>query len=185
MNKAVIGIVQSGDQAQNIVSELHDQGFPLANVSVLLPNREGSHDFAYEQHTKAPEGTVVGVSAGGVVGSVLGLLAGIGAFVIPGVGVFVAAGPLMGALSGAAAGAAAGGVTGALVGMGIPELEAKTYEGKVKDGNVLLAVHTETSEQQKEAQAVLRRMGAEDVTSTREASVPKDRRRDVTAHPHR
>lgn len=185
MNKAVIGIVQSRDQAQSIVSELHEKGFALANISVLLPDREGSHDFAHEQHTKAPEGTVVGVSAGGVVGGVLGLLAGIGAFVIPGLGVFVAAGPLMGALSGAAAGAAVGGVTGALVGMGIPEFEAKTYEGKVKDGNVLLAVHAETSEQQKEAQAILKRMGAEDITTTREASVPKDQHRDGTAHHHR
>ena len=79
----------------------------------LLPDQTGSQDFAHEQHTKAPEGTVVGVSAGGVVGGVLGFLSGIGAFVIPGLGAFVAAGPLMGALSGAAAGAAVGGVTGA------------------------------------------------------------------------
>jgi hypothetical protein len=46
----------------------------------------------------------------------------------------------MAALAGAAGGAAAGGLTGALVGMGIPEYEAKRYEGKVKDGNILLSV---------------------------------------------
>ncbi len=34
----------------------------------------------------------------------------------------------MAALAGAGVGAAAGGLTGALVGMGIPELEAKQYE---------------------------------------------------------
>ena len=38
----------------------------------------------------------------------------------------------MAALSGAAAGAALGGITGALIGIGIPEYEAKQYEGKLK-----------------------------------------------------
>jgi hypothetical protein len=45
----------------------------------------------------------------------------------------------------AAGGAAAGGLTGALIGMGIPEYEAKRYEGKVKDGNILMSAYTENS----------------------------------------
>jgi hypothetical protein len=49
---------------------------------------------------------------------------------IPGLGVFIAAGPIMAALAGAA-----GGLTGALIGLGIPEYEAKRYEEKVKDGH--------------------------------------------------
>jgi hypothetical protein len=40
----------------------------------------------------------------------------------------------MAALAGAGVGAAVGGLTGALVGMGIPEYEAKRYEGKIKEG---------------------------------------------------
>ena len=74
----------------------------------------------------------------------MGILAGIGALAIPGLGPFIAAGPLLAALSGAAAGAAVGGLTGALVGMGIPEYEAKLYEGKLRNGNLLVSVHTET-----------------------------------------
>lgn len=63
----------------------------------------------------------------------LGLLAGIGALAIPGVGPLVApAGPIMAALSGAAVGAAIGGIGGALIGMGIPEYEAKQYETKIR-----------------------------------------------------
>jgi uncharacterized membrane protein len=79
----------------------------------------------------------------------------------------------MAALSGAAAGAAVGGVAGALIGLGIPELEAKRYEGKLRGGNILLAVHVESSEMQKRAEELLKRGGAQDVTSTSEASVPK------------
>ena len=54
----------------------------------------------------------------------------------------------MAALGGAALGATVGGLTGALIGMGIPELEAKRYEGKIGDGNILISVHTDDSEEQ-------------------------------------
>jgi uncharacterized membrane protein len=100
---------------------------------------------------------------------------GIGALAIPGLGPLIAAGPLMAAMSGAAAGAAVGGLTGALVGLGIPELEAKHYEGKLKGGNILLAVHTDDEDVQSTAEEILKECGAEHVTSTSEASVPKER----------
>jgi hypothetical protein len=110
------------------------------------------------------------------VGGALGLLAGIGALAIPGVGPFIAAGPIMGALSGAAVGGATGGLIGALVGLGIPELEAKQYEGKVRAGNILISVHAENGDQRSRAKEVLEAAGATDVSSTSEASVPKESR---------
>jgi hypothetical protein len=100
----------------------------------------------------------------------LGLLAGIGALAIPGLGPFIAAGPIMGALAGVGAGGAVGGLVGALVGMGIPEFEAKRYEGRVKDGGVLLSVHCDTAEQITRAKDILKRTGAEDISSSGEAS---------------
>jgi hypothetical protein len=103
----------------------------------------------------------------------LGWLAGIGALAIPGLGPFIAAGPIMAALAGAGVGGAVGGVTGALVGMGIPEYEAKRYEGRVKDGGMLLSVHSDTSEEIKRAKEILERTGAQDISSTGEASGDK------------
>lgn len=175
MKKSVVGIVASQTQAQAIVDDLRAIGVPTSEVSALFPDRDGTRAFAHENHTKAPEGAVAGVGAGGLLGGTLGLLAGIGALAIPGVGPLIAAGPLMGALSGAAAGAAVGGVAGALIGIGIPEIEAKTYEGRIRDGNVLLAVHVETSETEKAIKEVFKRHDARDVTTTSEASVPKAR----------
>ena len=95
-----------------------------------------------------------------------------GALAIPGLGPFIAAGPLLAALSGAAAGAT-GGVSGALVGMGIPEIEAKRYEGKIKGGNILISVHTENSDMQKRAEEIFKTARAHDICATNEASVPK------------
>jgi len=173
MKKAVMCIVQTRSEAESIVTRLQGAGFSNNDISVLFPNKEGTKDFAHEHNTKAPEGAVAGAGAGGVLGGTLGLLAGIGALAIPGLGPFIAAGPLLAALSGAAAGATVGGITGALVGMGIPEIEAKRYEGKIKGGNLLISVHTETSEEQKQAAAIFKTARAADICSTSEASVPK------------
>ena len=72
--------------------------------------------------------------------------------------------------SGRRSGGALGGVAGALVGMGIPEYEAKRYEGRVKDGGILLSVDCDDSSWTKKAKKILERTGAEDVSSTGEAA---------------
>jgi hypothetical protein len=64
-------------------------------------------------------------------------------------------------------------VAGALVGMGIPEIEAKRYEGKIKGGNLLVSVHTESSDERERAEEIFKGAHADDVCSTTEASVPK------------
>jgi hypothetical protein len=177
MKTAVFGIATTYEQAEDIVNQLGREGFSTSDVSVLFPDKKGTREFSHEKGTKAPEGAVVGVGAGGAVGGTIGLLAGIGALAIPGLGPFIAAGPIMAALGGAAAGAAVGGVAGALVGMGIPEYEAKMYEGRLRDGNILIAVHTDDGKQKDCAKAVMKRCGAHDVSSTGESKAPKDQRR--------
>src|ERR687883_517832 len=169
MSKAVFCIATSEFQAESIVNELKVAGFSDNDISVLFPDKTGSKDFAHEHHTKAPEGAAAGAGTGGVLGGALGWLVGIGALAIPGLGPFIAAGPIMAALSGAAAGAALGGVTGALVGLGIPEYEAKRYEGKLKEGNMLISVHTEDSDERARAKDIFEQCGAEDISYTAEA----------------
>jgi hypothetical protein len=170
-NTAVFGIYKSSGQAERAVDQIAVAGFSHNDISVLMPDSQSSKEFAHEKNTKAPEGTAAGVTTGGAVGGALGLLAGIGALAIPGVGPFIAAGPIMGALAGLGVGGAVGGLIGALVGMGIPEYEAKRYEGRIKDGGVLLSVHCDTSDEITRAKDLLKRTGAEDISSTGEKSV--------------
>ncbi len=176
MKNAVYGIASTPEQAESIVTRLQSLGIETSDISVLFPDKAGTRDFAHEKNTKAPEGATTGGLAGMGVGGTLGLLAGIGALAIPGVGPLIAAGPIMGALSGAAIGGATGGLIGALVGLGIPELEAKQYEGKIRAGNILISVHTESGDERSRAKRALEESGATDVSSTSEASVPKDSR---------
>ena len=171
--KAVFCIANTERQAESIVAELKTSGFSNNDISALFPDKKGTRDFAHEKSTKAPEGATTGAGAGGVLGGTLGWLVGIGALAIPGVGPLIAAGPIVAALSGAAVGAAVGGVGGALVGMGIPELEAKQYEGKVRDGNILISVHTDDADEASRAKDIFKRQNAENISSSGEATPPR------------
>jgi hypothetical protein len=169
-NTAVFGIYPAYSSVEGAVDALKAAGFRNTDISVLFPENVGTKDFAHEKGTKAPEGATAGAGTGAVIGGTLGWLAGIGALAIPGVGPFIAAGPIVAALAGVGVGGAVGGITGALIGMGIPEYEAKRYEGRIKEGGILLSVHSDNSEWTKKAKGVLERTGAQDIASAGEAS---------------
>jgi hypothetical protein len=175
MAKAVICTVKSRAQAELVVERLKVAGLRSTDISVLLSDAEGSKEFAVDNKTKAPEGAAAGAGTGAVIGGGLGWLAGIGALAIPGLGPLIAAGPIMAALGGAALGGTLGGITGALVGLGIPEYEAKRYEGQIKGGRCLIAVHSENSDETKRAKEVFESVGAEDISTTSEAALASSR----------
>jgi len=179
-NTAVFGIYVSRVALENAVDTLKAEGFRNTDISVLLPENVGNKDLKTEKATKAPEGATTGAGTGALLGGALGWLAGIGALAIPGLGPFIAAGPIMGLLAGLGAGGAIGGITGALIGMGIPEYEAKRYEGRVKEGGSLLSVHCDSSDWVSRAKRILEQTGAQDVSSAGEASADYDQ----TDRPH-
>ena len=173
MKKSVFGLLKNKDEAEKVIDQLKDLGFSHENVSLLYPATPGSHELVQEHGTRTPEAVTTGGTTGFVIGGVLGWLAGIGLLAIPGVGPFVAAGPIMAALSGAAVGAAVGGIAGALIGLGIPEVEARQYEAKLKEGNVLISVHTDDDSTAEKALNVLREAHAQDVASGGEPATPE------------
>src|SRR5450432_916154 len=168
-NTAVFGIYPTQGSVESAVDALKTAGFRNTDISVLFPENEGTKDFAHDKSTKAPEGATAGAGTGALLGGGLGWLVGIGALAIPGLGPFIAAGPIMAALAGAGVGGVVGGLTGALIGMGIPEYEAKRYEGRVKEGGILLSVHSDSSDWTKRAKQILEETGAQDIASTGEA----------------
>lgn len=168
---AVLGIYTNYSSVETAVDVLKEAGFRNTDISVLFPQKAGSREFAHDKGTRAPEGAAVGAGTGALLGGALGWLVGIGALAIPGLGPFIAAGPIMAALAGMGVGGAAGGITGALIGLGIPEHEAKRYEIRVKEGGILLSVHSDNAEWTKRAKEILERTGAQDISSTGETAV--------------
>ena len=169
-NTAVFGIYSSRPATEDAVKALKEAGYRNTDISVLLAANEGNKDLGAEKASKAPEGATAGASSGAVIGGALGWLVGIGALAIPGLGPFIAAGPIMALLSGVGVGGVIGGVTGALIGAGIPEYEAKRYEGRIRAGGILLSVHCDDSEWTRRAKTILQETGADDVSSTSEAT---------------
>ncbi|MDP8979113.1 MAG: general stress protein [Acidobacteriota bacterium] len=168
-NTSAFGIYRDQTTVSEAVDALKQAGFRSTDISVLFPENSGTKDFAHEKHTKAPEGAVAGASSGAIIGGALGWLAGIGALAIPGIGPFIAAGPIVAMLSGVGVGGTLGGFTGALIGVGIPEYEAKRYEGRIRNGGILLSVHCDNSDWAKRAKELLEHTGATDISTSTEA----------------
>lgn len=166
---SVFGIFDTRSSTERAVERLKTSGFRMTDISVLMPDKDTTRQFAHEKHTKAPEGAAAGAGTGAVIGGTLGWLAGAGSLAIPGVGPLVAAGPIVAAIAGVGVGSTVGGVSGALVGLGIPEYEAKRYEGSVKDGGILLSVHCDNKDSIKSAKQLLEVTGAHDIASSTEA----------------
>jgi hypothetical protein len=172
MSTAVYCLAQSDAQAIRIANRLRNSGFSPADISILAPDRGGVRDLAHENSTKAPEGATTGAASGALLGGALGWLAGIGALAIPGLCPLIAAGPILATLTGAAIGGTAGGLTGALVGMGIPEYEAQQYEGKLREGNILMCVHAEDSDEAARVRQIYSEEKGEAISTGSEAAVP-------------
>ena len=168
---AVLGIYTNYSSVENAVDVLKEAGFRNTDISVLFPQKAGSKEFAHDKGTRAPAGAAVGAGTGAALGGALGWLVGIGALAIPGLGPFVAAGPIVAALAGIGVGGTVGGITGALIGLGFPEHEAKRYEVRVKEGGILLSVHSDNAEWTKRAKEILEKTGAQDISTTGEAAV--------------
>jgi hypothetical protein len=168
-NTAVFGLYPNHSSAESGVDTLKQAGFRNTDISVLFPQNPGSKDFGHEKGSKSPEGAATGAGTGAILGGTLGWLAGIGALAIPGLGAFIVAGPIMATLAGMGVGGTVGGITGALIGLGIPEYVAKRYEGRVKEGGILLSVHSDNSDWTKRAKEILEQTGAQDIASSAEA----------------
>ena len=173
MTKDIVayGIYANRESFDRALESLRAAGFRNSDVSAILPERDLTNkDLAHEIHTKAPEGATAGAAAGAAAGGVLGWLVGVGALAIPGIGPLVAAGPIVAALAGAGAAGATGGLVGGLIGAGIPEVEAKRYAGRLREGGFLISVHCDDSKWAKKAEGILEATGGKQVVRTSEAA---------------
>jgi len=158
----IVGVFEDRRHADQAIKELRDAGFREDQIGVAMRHTEGSTEVVTDEHdTHAGTGTIAGV----LTGLGLGALAGLGVLsgVIPVVGPAIAAGTLGVILSNAAAGAGIGALVGALVGAGIPEEEAKYYQGEFEQGRTIVTVNADGRSD--EVTTILRRHGAYDMST--------------------
>ena len=157
----VSGLFKTRSSAQRAVEALVDYGYSRDDISLLMSDATRGREFAIQMASKAPEGAAAGATIGGVLGAVAAGLVSLGILVVPGVAL-VAAGPVVATLAGLGAGAAAGGLSGALIGLGIPEHEARFYNEAIEKGGILLGVYTH-DDRANQARRLIEAAGAEHV----------------------
>ncbi|KAM3100985.1 YsnF/AvaK domain-containing protein [Phormidesmis sp. 146-12] len=169
-NQRAVGVFPTRQAAEQALHELRDSGFSMDKVSVINKNadhRDGMSGAEVSDRVgnKADEGAGVGAVSGGALGGLTGLLVGLGTLAIPGVGPIMLAGATATALAttaaGGAIGAAAGSLLGGLVGLGIPEAEAKHYNDRITQGGYLVIVDG-TQDDIRRAGAILSHRGITD-----------------------
>jgi hypothetical protein len=154
-SNAVVGVFDTRAEAEQAIRELRIAGFPEDKIGMVARDSAGRMVDARSGETLAEEGAaagaVIGAGAGALVG--LGVLSG----TIPVIGPVLAIGTLGTILLNAAGGAALLGLVGALVGLGIPEDDARYYETEVHGGRFLVTV--EAGNRRTEAWDILFRAG--------------------------
>ena len=155
-NTTVVGVFRDEGNAHQAVQALRQAGFREDQISVVGQRRDKDTGEVVQEGTHAGAGAATGVVAGAGIAALWSLGATFG--MVPVIGPILAVGPIAAALISAAGGAVAGGILGALVGMGIPEEEAKYYEGEVKSGRILVTVQADG--RYDEAWSILERYGA-------------------------
>ncbi|WP_164215742.1 general stress protein [Virgibacillus sp. YIM 98842] len=155
MDKKIIGGVFSDvATTEKVIHELKDQGYSSKDISVFAHDKSKADVVEDETNMgvttddegrgkNAGKGAGIGAASGGVLGALGGLVVGLGLLTIPGIGQIAAAGPLAAALTGAAVAAGGGGIIGALVGLGMPEEQAKQYESFLKNGKIIVLVEAD------------------------------------------
>ena len=142
MNKTCttqVGVFATRAAADKAIADLKAAGYRDDQIGLVAKDSSGKTvrtDGAGD--TYAGEGAAVGAAAGAGALALGSLAVSFG--VIPVIGPVLAMGPLAAALVSAGAGAAAGGLAGALIGWGIPEEDARYYEGEVQAGRYVVTV---------------------------------------------
>lgn len=150
MNQTISALYKDHGSAQTAVDHLTQYGFNRSAISlVVAENSYGKKNVKIEENTKAPEGVAIGAAAGAVAGAALLGLTTVGAVVTTGGAALLAAGPIISVLAGAGAGAGAGGVIGGLIGLGMPETEAKYVDEYLGRGHVLVGVSVDKDQKEK------------------------------------
>jgi hypothetical protein len=130
----------SAEQAYDLLVK---RGYKREDISLMMSDDTLEERFGTDQTTEfKDEATEVGKTGdvtGGGTSTLVGAVSGAATLTLPGIGL-VLTGPVATALAGLGAAGATGGIAGVLVGSGVPEDRARTYERDIKVGRIVIAV---------------------------------------------
>jgi len=154
--KRIVGLFSKEVNALKAIERLRADGYRDEEISVITSDKENydrlsrviGDDLMSDADITA-DSAAEKAASDSFIGGIGGFLLGLGAMAIPGAGPVLAAGPIAGAITGAIAGGAIGGVASILEDYGIHEEEAKTYEERISEGDIMILV--DDDEERREA----------------------------------
>ena len=160
------------NEAERAVSALQRNGFSAADISLLAPQRSGSHDFVYHQ----PPSLLKGALIGGFVGL---FLAGFVGFLFGSRQVSTAGGfdplhaqsPVLTVIVFSLIGLVAGVAFGILAGIGSPKSAAKRYGFYLKEGGIVLVVHLKNAAEKALVGRILEKTKGQDISVLEESKI--------------
>ena len=161
---------RKGVSFEAALDALRAAGFRNSDVSAILPERDRTtKDLAHEINTKAPEVRRLAPEPGRPWVAYSGGSWASGHWPFPESGLSLQRGPS--SRAGRRGGrVATGGLVGGLIGAGIPEVEAKQYAGRIREGGYLVSVHCDDREWARSAKEILEATSGRDVVSTSESA---------------
>ena len=151
MDEWITGFFKDRGAADRAVDDLQKAGYGINDISVMMTEDTRTRKFVAEKGSKAPEGAAAGGVVGGALGAIVAGLTATGSIAAivatGGAATPLVAGPLAAALAGLGAGAVGGGIIGALIGLGIPEVHAKEYEKRLRDGAIMVSVRASAGDE--------------------------------------
>ena len=169
--KHYVGVFDERSDAELAAQDLREKGFKDDQIGYAWRDDQGK---THTEGNKSGEMAVSGAGTGVVLGGLIGAAA---ALLIPGIGPVVSGGllatALAGAATGAVAGGVAGGVSGALVGLGIPDVEAKYYDEQFKKGGTLMTVRAD--DRYSDASDIVRRRRGFDYETREDRPIKSER----------
>jgi hypothetical protein len=134
--KVAVGVFDDRLHTEMVVTELVKAGFESGQIGVVIPDAPPGIEAPHvASGSLAREGAVAGATGGAILGAIFGTaLAGV---LMPGVGLALVGGFLLVGL----AGATTGSILGTLLGLGVPEEEARDHEQAFHSGRSLVTVH--------------------------------------------
>ena len=165
---SVFCIALSRGRAGRIVLDLKEAEFSNTEISALfLDQSANAARRASTGNTVTLDETMIQPAE--VICGVMVWIAAVGCHIIPGVDPIIAAGPLAAALSDETV----GGVFDGLTNLGVPHEEARRYEGRGKNGHILVSVHTDNPDFGVRAREIFAAAGAEDICTATAVSKSK------------
>ncbi len=158
----VVAVFESHSQADSAIHELEQAGFREDQIGFVVKNPDTEENMISGESGTMMTGpdAAKGAISGGIIGGIAGAVA---ALLIPGVGPIIAGGIIIAALSGIALGAAAGGLVGIMMGLDVPEEEAKYYESEFQLGRSVVIVKAGDRVQQ--ARTIMHQNGGYDANT--------------------